>query len=222
MRRLFWALLIICVAFSYGGAVMAIEEPQYEVLLKEGDFELRVYKPMLIAEVLVEGSMREASNRGFRLVADYIFGNNEDPVKKQAQKINMTAPVTIEPNLSESISMTVPVTIQQDSSNFLKWKLFFVMPKEYTLDTIPKPKNGQVSLVQLPKQYLAVSRFSGWVSQEKFELKTLELMKWISSKSYRPVQQAQLSRYNPPWTLPFLRRNEVWVKLDLENASSMK
>lgn len=221
-RRLFFNLSILVIGLFCIKVVMAIEEPQYEVLLKEQNFEIRVYQPMLIAEVLVEGDMSEASSKGFRLLADYIFGNNEDPFKKRNQKINMTAPVIIEENFSQSISMTAPVVVQQESSHGTTWKLFFVMPKEYDLESIPKPKNSLINLMQLPKQYLAVSSFSGWVSHEKFEAKTAELMTWVGLKSYRSLGQAQLSRYNPPWTLPFLRRNEVWVKLDVEHAGLMK
>jgi len=222
MCRLFFNLFILVIGLFCIKGVMAIQEPQYEVLLKEKNFEIRSYQPMLIAEVLVEGDMDEASNKGFRLLADYIFGNNEDPIKRQNQKIGMTAPVILEANFSQPIAMTAPVVVQRELSNMETWKLFFVMPKEYDLNNIPKPKNSQINLVQLPKQYLAVISFSGWVSREKYETKTAELMNWIGLKSYRSLGQAQLSRYNPPWTLPFFRRNEVWIKLDFENSGLMK
>ena len=220
---LFFRVLLMSILWiSSMKVVMAIEEPQYQVLLKESNFELRAYQPMLIAEVSVQGTMSQASGVGFRLIADYILGNNEDPSKRQSQKIAMTAPVTIEADLSEKISMTAPVTIQSESTEANSWKLFFVMPKQYSLENIPKPKNHQIQLVQIPAQQLAVITFSGLVSQEKFDLKTAELLKWAAAKSYKVVGQPQLSRYNPPWTLPFLRRNEVWVKLDISDVGSVK
>ena len=94
------------------GGAMANEEPRYEVIKKEEDFEVRRYQPMIIAEVLVTGTLSEASNKGFRQIADFIFGNNEDPVKKQSEKIAMTAPVTMEADTSSKIAMTAPVTME--------------------------------------------------------------------------------------------------------------
>lgn len=193
------------------GGAMANEEPRYEVVKKEDDFEVRRYQPMIIAEVLVTGTLSEASNKGFRQVADFIFGNNEDPVKKQAEKIAMTAPVTIEADTSSKIAMTAPVTLEGSGGS---WKLAFVMPSKFTMETLPKPKNPNITIKQMPVQQLAVVTFSGWVDEEKLAAQTTRLNEWMAKNGLKASGSAQLSRYNPPWTLPFWRRNEVWMKLD--------
>lgn len=188
------------------GSVMAIEEPNYTVIEKSGDFELRAYAPMIVAETLVEGTIDQASNAGFRRVADYIFGNNTSP-KGGREKISMTAPVTVEPK-SEKISMTAPVSIQSSEG---KWRLHFVMPSQYTLETLPKPNNPAVTLREVPASRMAVIRFSGLTGEEKVAKKTTELMAWLAGKHITTKGIPELARYNPPWTLPFFRRNEVMV-----------
>jgi hypothetical protein len=193
------------------GVAMANEEPRYEVIKKEEDFEVRRYQPMIIAEVLVNGTLSEASNKGFRQIADFIFGNNEDPVKKQSEKIAMTAPVTMEADTSSKIAMTAPVTMEGSGG---AWKMAFVMPSKFTMDTLPKPKNPNVTIKQMPAQQLAVVTFSGWVDEEKLAAQTTRLNEWMTKNGLKSSGSVQLSRYNPPWTLPFWRRNEVWVKLD--------
>ena len=193
------------------GGAMANEEPRYELIKKEEDFELRRYQPMIIAEVLVTGTLSEASNKGFRQIADFIFGNNEDPVKRQSEKIAMTAPVTMEADTSSKIAMTAPVTMEGSGGG---WKMAFVMPSKFTMDTLPKPKNPNVTIKKMPAQQLAVVIFSGWVDEEKLAAQTTRLNEWMAKNGLKSSGSAQLSRYNPPWTLPFWRRNEVWMKLD--------
>jgi len=200
----------IALSMFMGGA-MANEEPRYEVIKKDNDFELRRYQPMIIAEVLVTGTLSEASNKGFRQIAGFIFGNNEDPVKKQSEKIAMTTPVTMEADTSSKIAMTAPVTMEGSGG---AWKMAFVMPSKFTMDTLPKPKNSNVIIKQMPAQQLAVVTFSGWVDEEKLVAQTTRLNEWMAKNGLKSSGSAQLSRYNPPWTLPFWRRNEVWMKLD--------
>jgi len=185
---------------------MATEEPSYTVIEQSGDFELRTYSPMIVAETQVLGPMDDASSAGFRLIADYIFGNNTSRAGG-SEKISMTAPVTMEPE-SEKISVTAPVSMEQTGK---QWRVHFVMPSEYTLDTLPTPNNSAVSLREVPASNYAVIRFSGLVGEKKRAAKTAELMTWLDSKGITPTGQPQLARYNPPWTLPFLRRNEVML-----------
>jgi hypothetical protein len=188
---------------------MAIEEPNFTLIEKDQAFELREYAPRVIAEVLVEGDMREASSKGFRLIADFIFGNNTAQSGK-SEKISMTAPVLIEPR-SEKISMTVPVGVQQENN---AWKVYFVMPSQYTLETLPKPNNPLVSIKLSPGQKFAVIRFSGLVDEEKMAKKVSELKDWVAGKNLKVIGEPELARYNPPWTLPFFRRNEVMLALE--------
>jgi len=127
---------------------MAIEEPKYEVRTSQAPFELRHYPPTLIAQTIVEGDMDTASNKGFRLIADFIFGNNIASDSEQAAKIAMTAPVTVEPQ-SSKIAMTAPVSVEPQTASMTgaqQWRIHFVMPSQYTLATIPKPNNSAVTL----------------------------------------------------------------------------
>ena len=195
---------LICLFSNFS---MAIEEPSYTVIDQEPPFEIRQYEPMMIAEVMVEGSRDEASNKGFRLIADFIFGNNEAS-NKESQKIAMTAPVTIEP---QKIAMTVPVTIDQASDK--GWRVQFVMPKQYTMDTLPKPKNPLVNIKELPGKRYAVIKFSGLNNPEKIENNTKLLRDWVDVKHLQGLGQPQLARYNPPWTLPPWRRNEILIEI---------
>jgi len=187
--------------------VMAAEEPKYELIEKSGEFELRQYQPMLIAEVLVDGDMDQASGKGFRLIADYIFGNNITKTGS-SKKIKMTAPVTIEPR-SEEISMTIPVSLKNISG---RWQVSFVMPSKYTLDTIPLPNNKQIMLRKVPARKVAVLEFSGFANEKNTANRTQELLKWMDKNNLISTGSIELSRYDPPWTLPFLRRNEIIVE----------
>jgi hypothetical protein len=150
--------------------------------------------------------MDNASSAGFRLIADYIFGNNTSTTGG-SEKISMTAPVTMEPK-SEKISMTAPVSMEKTDG---QWRVHFVMPSQYTLDTLPAPNNLAVTLREVPASNYAVIRFSGLAGENKTAKKTSELIVWLDSRGITPIGKPELARYNPPWTLPFLRRNEVMV-----------
>ena len=199
-------LILVLLGLFSAGSVMAIEEPEFAVLESSGALELRSYNSVIVAETLVSGSMDEASSAGFRLIADYIFGNNTS-VRGDNEKISMTAPVVMEP-ASEKISMTVPVSIEQKAG---QWRVHFVMPGEYTMETLPRPNNPAVTLREVPARNYAVIRFSGFTGEDKIAAKTAELMTWLNGKGITPLGKPELARYNPPWTLPFLRRNEIMV-----------
>lgn len=204
-------LLCGFIILLFANLAMAIEEPKYTLVEKTGAFELRAYAPKVLAETLVDGSLDAASSVGFRRIADYIFGNNTAH-NGGNEKISMTAPVTMaaksDKSASEKISMTAPVTMQQTDG---KWRMYFVMPSQYTLSTLPTPNNPAVTLRELPATRMAVIRFSGLAGEVKTAKKTAELMAWLKSKNIVPNGEPELARYNPPWTLPFLRRNEVMV-----------
>ncbi len=205
----YWALVLcIFTLFIFSGIAVATEEPKFSLLEKDQSFELRLYEPKIIAEVEVDGDMSAASRKGFRLIADFIFGNNTAQSGK-SEKISMTAPVAIKP-ASEKIAMTAPVGVQQSEKG---WRVSFVMPSQYTLETLPKPNNPQISIKQLPAKKFALIRFSGLVDEEKMQAKSAELNQWIAMKKLNPVGIPELARYNPPWTLPFLRRNELMVEV---------
>jgi hypothetical protein len=212
MRLTTHTLLALLVGFLGMETAMAIEEPKYEVRTSQAPFELRHYAPTLIAQTLVEGDMDAASNKGFRLIADYIFGNNLAAGYEQAAKIAMTAPVTVEPQ-SSKIAMTAPVTIEPQLGSAQQWRVHFVMPSQYTLANIPKPKNSAVTLHELPSKYFVVHRYSGFNTVARVQEKTDEALAWAKQQSFKVIGTPQLSRYDPPWTLPMFRRNEIMVEV---------
>jgi len=202
-------LLWIFTLLVFSNTAMATEEPKFTLLEKDQSFELRLYEPKILAEVVVNGTMREASSKGFKLIADFIFGNNIAASGK-SEKISMTAPVLIEPH-AEKISMTAPVNVEQSGAG---WKVNFVMPSQFTLETLPKPNNPLVKIKPIPAKKFAVIQFSGLVDEEKMAKKVTDLEQWISTKQLKVLGNAELARYNPPWTLPFLRRNEVMIEVE--------
>ena len=202
-------LLWIFYSLITSNTAMAIEEPKFNLIAKENAFELRAYQSKIIAEVTIDAGMSESSSKGFRLIADFIFGNNTSR-EGGSEKISMTAPVSVYEK-SEKISMTAPLGVQEVKDG---WKVYFVMPSKYTLDSLPKPNNAEVSIKQIPAKKFAVMRFSGLVDEEKMNKKVKDLNEWIVSKNLKPISNPELARYNPPWTLPFLRRNEVMVEVD--------
>ena len=207
--------LFLLTAFMMGQSAMAIEEPAFKVTLKADAFEVRQYAPTLIAETWVEGDMDEASNKGFRRIADYIFGNNRAQSGSSA-KIAMTAPVTVEPQ-SEKIAMTAPVTMSAATKDIREaklWRVHFVMPSQYTLSSIPQPNNPDVKLKELPGKLMAVHSYTGFNTLSKVQSKTDELLSWLQQKNFKVIGAPQLSRYDPPWTLPMFRRNEIMVEVE--------
>ncbi len=217
MRTNTTALLALLVGFLGMESAMATEEPHYDVLVSQAPFELRHYAPTLIAQTVVNGDMDTASSKGFRLIADFIFGNNLAVGSQQAAKIAMTAPVTMEPQ-SSKIAMTAPVTTEPLSSNTSiagasQWRVHFVMPSQYTLANIPKPNNSAVTLSELPRKYMVVHRYAGFNTLARVQEKTNETLAWAKQQSLQVIGQPQLSRYDPPWTLPMFRRNEIMVEV---------
>ena len=205
-------LVLLCI-----GHAMAIEEPKYDVIQTDGSFEIRKYAPILIAETFVDEDMDEASSKGFRLIADFIFGNNQVTDSNASSKIAMTAPVTAEP-VSKKIAMTAPVTVEPQSfeSNMQaakKWRIHFVMPSQFTLANIPKPKNDAVTLRDVPSKFFVVHSYSGFNSLARIQAKTDEALEWANRKALKVLGQPQLSRYDPPWTLPMFRRNEIMLEV---------
>ncbi|WP_201603350.1 SOUL family heme-binding protein [Psychrobacter immobilis] len=205
--------LLLSGSLLTSGAAMATEEPNYTVLSQMDDFELRRYDKQLVAQTLVSGDQDSASREGFKVLADYIFGNNT-AATGGSSKISMTAPVTMQPNNkksdseSQKIAMTAPVSMQQDDG---KWRVQFTMPSKYTMQTLPKPNNPNITITEVPAQTYGVIKFSGLAGSKKVATKTEELQSWMQTQNLTITGEPELARYNPPWTLPFLRRNEVMI-----------
>lgn len=184
---------------------MATQEPEFTAVLQEGSFSVRQYPALVVAEVTVGGTQDAAANAGFRLLAGYIFGGNQP-----RQKIAMTAPV-VQQREGEKIAMTAPVT---QTATDGQWTVRFMMPAGYTLQSLPKPNDARVRLLELPPARMAVVRFSGLVNARDVERQTALLREFIARKKLRATGPASLARYNPPWTPWFLRRNEVMLPLE--------
>jgi len=223
MKKRYYVLLGGLLALSAKAKGMAsdandVEEPEYTLLSQEDDFELRRYEPQLVAQTWVSGDQETASRAGFKVLADYIFGNNTAP-SGGSSNISMTAPVTMQPNSAESdkdaqkIAMTAPVSMQQEHG---QWRVQFTMPKKYTMQTLPKPTNPNITITEIPKQTYAVIKFSGLANSSKVAAKTEALRVWMQEQGLTITGEAQLARYNPPWTLPFLRRNEILIAYEPE------
>jgi hypothetical protein len=181
---------------------MAIEEADYTVVEKEGNLELRHYEPFIVAETFVEGNFSDVGNVGFRRLYDYISGNNQ---KKES--ISMTAPVRQEAR-SEKISMTAPVTQEKVGR---KWRITFMMPSQYTMETLPEPLNPNVKLKKESKRIVAALRYSGTWSQRRYDEKQALLFDWVQQRGLKVVGKPIFARYNSPFMPWFLRRNEVLI-----------
>jgi hypothetical protein len=201
-RILLSAILIFSL---FGSSAMAIEEPAFKTVLKDGNFEVRDYPSLVVAEVTVSGGQKEAASKGFRLLAGYIFGGN-----KRRQSIAMTAPVAQEPS-SEKIAMTAPVT---QIANAGTWIVRFTMPSAYTLETLPAPNDPKVQLRRLPAERVAVLRFSGLAMKADVDAKTNELVAATKAHHLHAIGPVSLAQYNPPWTPWFMRRNEVMIPVE--------
>ncbi len=181
------------------------EQPPYEVVGRVGDAEIRRYAPQIAAEAVVEGPVETARNEGFRRVAGYIFGDNTAKAS-----VAMTAPVVQgrEPSGgSQSIAMTSPVVQQPAGAG--SWSIQFIMPSKYTMATLPQPNDPRVRLVEIPARTFAVVRFSGLGREDAVARHEKALDAALAGSSWRAVGEPVTWYYDPPWTVPILRRNEV-------------
>ena len=209
---------------------MATEEPKFERISKHDHIELRRYPAFVVAETIVEGDMDAASGKGFRAIADYIFGNNVtagSATGKDSEKIAMTAPVTMAPvnAASQKIPMTAPVAMEplpdagpasqmpQAMQGAKRWRVHFVMPSAYTLATLPRPNNPAVQLREVSAKTWAVLSYSGFNTEAGIQQRTDELVAWLAAQKIETTGSPQLARYNPPWTLPLFRRNEIMLEI---------
>jgi effector-binding domain-containing protein len=179
------------------------ETPKYSIIQKHNEIEIRQYPATIQAEVVVdEKQYQSAIEKGFNVLAGYIFGNN---VSKQ--KIEMTTPV--QASRSEKIAMTTPVTVTGESS----FTVAFIMPSAYTLETLPQPKDSRVHFKQLPARTLAAIRFSGYFRQELIQKNKQRLGDWLHEQGSETEGDFIVAGYNPPWVPGFLARNEVMIQV---------
>jgi hypothetical protein len=197
--------LLIGAVFVGCAVTSNVEQAKYTIVESDPNnmIEIRNYTPKIIAQTEVSGDRKEAISKGFRIIADYIFGNNTS-----SKKVAMTAPVMQQ--TSEKIAMTAPV-MQQGNGNL--WKVEFVMPSDYTMETLPKPNNASVQLIDVPQKRFVVIQFSGLAGDETLQTQTDILSAYVKSHNLEALSKPVYAFYNPPWTLPFLRRNEIMIEI---------
>ena len=196
--------LFLIVGVLAGPVMSNLEKPGYKVIQTERNIEIRQYEPMIVAEVEVDGKREDAIREGFRLIADYIFGNNT-----VQRDISMTAPV--QQQESQKIAMTAPV---QQQSTGRSWQISFVMPSKYSMETLPEPKNDRVRLKEIMTKKFVVIKFSGTNSNENVTEHENQLMNYIEANQIKIIDSPKYAFYNAPWTLPFMRRNEVMIEIN--------
>lgn len=191
-----------------GGSIVGIrsgtEEPSFTVERRVGDVEIRSYGSRIAAETTIDANEEAARNEGFRRLARYIFGGN-----KGSRKIAMTAPVAQQEG--QKIAMTAPVAAQRGAGG--SWIIRFFMPSDQTMDSLPTPNDERVRLVHVPGEHVAVLRFTGAYKPEIIKARTEELLKTLRDNNIYAAGEPVAWFYDPPWTIPFRRRNEVAVSV---------
>lgn len=209
----------LCAALAgcsvFGGP--AAEEPPFTLVEKDGAIEIRDYAEIVIARTTVAADSRDAAvSEGFGRLFDYITGANEG-----AREIAMTAPVIVDPDEAATadegaeIAMTAPVLVEEsEESADRAWTTVFVLPEEMTLENAPLPTSADVTLDTVPGRRVAVARFSGFFNGGNADKAQASLEAWLKARQIAHQGDWQSAGYNPPWTLPWLRRNEVLVTLE--------
>ena len=180
------------------------EEAKYTVVHMDKIFEVRSYDSHVLAEVTVQSDFEDAGGDAFRPLFNYISGNNIN-----RQKVSMTAPVS-QQGTGQKISMTSPVS--QTGTDDL-WVVGFMMPSEFSLDTLPKPLDTRVTLKLVPARYIASVKYSGFWSQEQYQSHYSKLLEWVSDRNLIAIGEPVWARYNAPYTPWFLRRNEILLPI---------
>jgi len=169
-----------------------LQEPAYRVLQKKDGYEIRQYDSYIIAHVSFAGSYKEVASKGFKVLANYIFGGN-----KQNIRMPMTAPVFVEKK------------VKLDG-----YDIAFVIPSSYKKETLPTPKDDRIEIVEKQSAKIAVYRFTWYPSAKQVEKKKKEFVELLRRDGIQPRSDIILARYNPPFILPFLMRNELMVVVE--------
>lgn len=200
------ALLALVATAAIIQPASAIEEPAYTAVLTDGAFEVRDYAAYMVAETRVAANFDDAGNEAFRRLFAYISGDN-----RQGQDISMTAPViqrSAEEGRGTAIPMTAPVNQVADGDAF---RVAFVVPRTFNRNTVPTPTDPRVSIREVPAQRVAAWRFSGRWTERAFKDAEQSLRAALARRGYEATGPAVTARYNAPFSLPFMRRNEVLI-----------
>lgn len=193
-----------------GANAMAIEEPKYEVLGSTVDYEVRRYDSYIVAETDVEGTYKTAGNKAFRILAGYIFGDNQ-----ASEKMAMTAPVESRPaDESVKMKMTAPVASSPSEREAGFYTYSFVMENKYSLETLPIPNDPRIRIRVIPERTIAVHRYSGSWSESNYAKHERMLLDALAEDKVSTRGAPVSARYNAPFTPWFMRRNEIMVEID--------
>jgi effector-binding domain-containing protein len=182
---------------------MAVEQPSYKVEIDAKPFQIRDYAPMIVACVHENGTREAAVSGGFRTLASYISGNNQP-----SRKIVMTAPVT--QSAGQKLAMTIPAVQVKSSEG---WDVHFAMPASLTMQTLPKPNDDRIRLLEFPARRVAAISFSGFWTDANFRSHEMRLLEFLEQRGLKPVSTVTYAYFDPPWKPWFLRRNEVQFEI---------
>lgn len=201
---IFIVLFIVWSLWAYFSS--KVENAKYSVIERKKGYEIRLYPEHIVAQTVVTGSYEESINKGFGIIARYIFGGN---VKKE--NISMTAPVVEKEIKSQSIAMTAPVLASIEGESHV---IAFGMPRSYTLETLPTPTDSRIKIVTIPEKKMAAISF-GWMRNSYLtKAKKKELLDLLNRDNISVVGEPQYAGYNAPWTPPWMTRNEVLVEIN--------
>jgi hypothetical protein len=200
----FGILLGGLIALGWSMSASAIESPDFTVVRETKVFQIRHYSAYCVAEVVMNASATDAGSKAFPILAGYIFGKN-----KAKQTMEMTAPVIQKPE-SIKMDMTAPVMQVAGEGGYV---VQFVMPKKYTLQTLPEPDDSRVKLREIPSKKVAVIKYSGTWSQKNYDNHLQLLQSALQQEGIATRGEPIYSRYNPPFTPWFMRTNEIWLEI---------
>jgi SOUL heme-binding protein len=218
MKTIIILIIVALVAWTvWSFYAYTVETLSYTVTEKKQDYEIRQYAPYIAMQTEVDGNSSEALNAGFRILANYIFGGNV-----AQQKVAMTAPVmenqtTPSPSLikegnNAKVAMTAPVMEQKSVSG--KRIITFTAPKEYTINTLPKPNSDKIKFVQVPNKKYAVHKFTWYYTADRIEEKKKYLLESLQKDNVKTLGEPMFAGYNGPGTMPFLIRNEILIEIE--------
>ncbi len=171
---------------------MPTETPDYKLVLKDGNFEVRQYEEMIVAKTRVQSDYKDSTYTGFRRIASYIFGGNDKEMK---------------------IAMTAPVISDCPSSNDKTYEILFVMPKEHSLEDLPKASSELISIEKESLGEVAVVVFGGWATEVRCLVYQKKLLAFMNKRGYKHKGGFMIAQYNSPWVLPPFRKNEAIVRI---------
>jgi hypothetical protein len=212
LKRKFFSLIVLAIAIYLAGPVVALEQPAFDLIDEIGDLQIRRYESYIVARTLVDGDFSEVGNQGFKRLAGYIFSGNKDD-----QKIAMTAPV----GLTRQTQALNGDAERSDAVEGEKYWVTFSMPQKYSIEELPGPNDEQIEIVEVPEKYIAVVRYKGNWSEERYRKHATKLLSLVEqSTSWLQQGEVTWARYNPPFMPGFMRTNEVAIEVVPANQES--